>query len=227
MSKIFIPANKPEDWKVFLADPKHWKTGYSAKSLAHCWQEANGFPKGVRRVFQESEIDIFKNIELLLAFPEYKVPLVGGLRSSQNDIFILAKGGGELIAIAVEGKVAEDFGQTVAEWSLKKDEKTNKEQRLRFLLQELRLESIPENIRYQLIHRSASAIIEARRFNAKNALMLIHSFSQIYEHFDDYNQFLSLFKLRGEKDKLVGPVNINGVNLFFSWIRGDKVYLAK
>jgi hypothetical protein len=35
MSKIFIPANKPEDWKSLLAEPdKHWKTGYSAKTLA-------------------------------------------------------------------------------------------------------------------------------------------------------------------------------------------------
>ena len=227
MSKIFIPTNKPEDWKVFLADTKHWKTGYSAKSLAYCWQEADDFPKCVRSIFQKSGIDIFKNIELLLAFPEYKVPLVGGLRSSQNDIFVLAKGDGQLIAIAVEGKVAEDFGQTVAEWRLKKDEKTNKGQRLKFLLQELCLESIPENIRYQLIHRSASAIIEAKKFNIKNALMLVHSFSQTYEHFEDYNQFLSLFGLVSGKDSLTGPINLNGINLFFGWIKGDKRFLLK
>ncbi len=227
MSKIFIPANKPEDWKMFLADPKHWKTGYSAKSLAYCWQEADDFPKCVRRVFQKSGIDIFKNIELLIAFPEYKVPLVGGLCSSQNDIFILAKGKDQLISIAVEGKVSENFGPTVAEWRLKKDEKSNKQQRLKFLLQELCLERIPKNIRYQLIHRSASAIIEAKKFNTKNALMLVHSFSQTYEHFEDYNQFLVLFGLSGGKDSLSGPVNINGIDLFSGWVKGDKIFLSK
>jgi len=34
MNKIFIPANKPENWKPLLAEPnKHWKTGYSAKGF--------------------------------------------------------------------------------------------------------------------------------------------------------------------------------------------------
>ena len=51
MSKIFIPANKPEDWKTLLAEPdKHWKKGCSARALAYCWQEADGFPESVRNV---------------------------------------------------------------------------------------------------------------------------------------------------------------------------------
>jgi hypothetical protein len=34
MSKIFIPANKPEDWIPLLAKrEKDWKTGHSAKAL--------------------------------------------------------------------------------------------------------------------------------------------------------------------------------------------------
>ena len=77
MGKIFVPAKSPEDWKSLLADPdKHWETGYSAKALAYCWQEANDFPKSVKALFKKSGIDIFKNIELLLAIPEYKVPLL-------------------------------------------------------------------------------------------------------------------------------------------------------
>ena len=49
MSKFFIPANNPEDWKLLLAEPgKHWKDGYSAKSLAYCWQGADDFPKFVK-----------------------------------------------------------------------------------------------------------------------------------------------------------------------------------
>lgn len=227
MSKIFIPTNKPEDWKVFLADPRHWKTGFSARSLAYCWQEADDFPKCVRSIFKKSGVDIFKDIELLFAFPEYKVPLAGGQRSSQSDIFILAKSGQQLITIAVEGKVAEDFGQTVDEWRLKKDERTHKEERLKFLLQEICMGNVSGNVRYQLLHRSASAIIEAKRFNAKNTLMLIHSFSQTYEHFEDYSKFLSLFGLIGEKDNLAGPININGINLFFGWAKGDKKFLLK
>ena len=51
MSGIYIPALKPEDWSRFLAEPKHWKKGYSAMSLAMCWQEADGFPDSVTAVF--------------------------------------------------------------------------------------------------------------------------------------------------------------------------------
>jgi hypothetical protein len=41
MNNILIPASNPEDWKKFLADPeKHWKKGYSARTLAYCWQNS-------------------------------------------------------------------------------------------------------------------------------------------------------------------------------------------
>jgi hypothetical protein len=105
MNRIFIPANNPEDWKPLLAKPnKHWKTGYSAKALAHCWQEADGFPESVKEVFEKSGKKLFQSIEMLFAFPEYKVPLPGGSRPSQNDIFILAKGDDQLISINGRGK---------------------------------------------------------------------------------------------------------------------------
>lgn len=133
MNKIFIPTRKPEDWQPFLAEPKHWKTGYSAKTLAYCWQEANDFPESVRKVFRKSGIELFQNIKLLLAFPEYKVVLPGGARPSQNDIFILAKGNDQLVSIMVEGKVSEPFGDTMAEW--RKDNSEGKEKRLKFLLE--------------------------------------------------------------------------------------------
>ncbi len=229
MNKIFIPANKPEDWKSLLAEPdKQWQTGYSAKALAHCWQEADGrFPESVVKVFRKSGVELFKNIELLLAFPEYKVPLPGGARSSQNDIFILAKGNDQLVSIMVEGKVSEPFGKTIAEWREKNSE--GKHTRLKFLLKELGLDENKQidDIRYQLLHRTVSAMIEAKKFNAKNALMLVHSFSKVDESFKDYSQFLSLFALNAEHNSLVCGKNINGIDLYFSWVKGDEKYLDK
>lgn len=228
MNKIFIPANKPEDWKSLLAEPdKHWKTGYSAKALAYCWQEANGFPECVRNVFKKSEIELFQNIELLLAFPEHKVLLPGGLRPSQNDIFILAKANNQLVSITVEGKVSEPFGKTITEW--REDNSEGKHIRLKFLLDKLGLEENKQidTIRYQLLHRTASAIIEAEKFKAENALMLVNSFSQSNEWFEDYGQFLALFNLNAEPDSLAFAKNINGIDLYFSWVKGDEKYLDK
>jgi len=227
MDKIFIPANKPDDWKSLLAKPdKHWRSGYSAKTLAYCWQEADGFPEYVKSVFRNSEIELFQNAELLLAFPEYKVPLPGGRRASQNDIFILAKGNSQLISIMIEGKVSEPFDKTIAEWKSVKGK--GKQTRLNFLCDTLQLDKEQiDRIRYQLLHRTASAIIEAKRFNAQNALMLVHSFSQSDEWFEDYSQFLALFGLNVKPDSLVFAKNINGIDLYFSWVRGDKKYLHK
>ncbi|GAB4582074.1 MAG: hypothetical protein Fur0022_48270 [Anaerolineales bacterium] len=51
----------------------------------------------------------------------------------------------------------------------------------------------PLNIRYQLLHRTASAIIEAKQLNARYAMMIVHSFSTEHKWFSDYQDFLDLF----------------------------------
>lgn len=217
MNRIFIPTNKPEDWKA----------GYSAKALAYSWQEAHDFPETVRKVCKKSGIELFKNVELLLVFPECQVPLPGGSRPSQNDIFVLAKASNQLISITVEGKASEPFGDTVAEW--RKDSSEGKRKRLKFLLKELELEDNKEinTIRYQLLHRTASALIEANKFRAPNALMLVHSFSQSNEWFSDYGQLLALFGVDAQTDSLVFAGNINTIDLYFGWVKGDKEYLDR
>ncbi|MFC1990183.1 DUF6946 family protein [Chloroflexota bacterium] len=222
MSKYFIPANTSEDWKQLLADPeKQWKTGYSAKSLAYSWQKREDFPNPVKRVFLDSGINLFQDIELLMAFPEWKVPLPGGRRASQNDIFVLARGSNQLISIMVEGKMQESFDKIVSEW--KSGRSKGKQTRLSYLCDLLRLDKENvDHIRYQLLHRTASAIIEAKRFNAQNAMMLVHSFSkeseQGNEGFQDYCKFVSLFKLRGRMNSLTSPRNIGGIRLYFGWV---------
>ncbi len=229
MSKFYLPASNPEDWKSLLADPdKHWKTGYSAKALAYAWQEAGDFPRSVKRVFKNSGIKLFQDIEMLIALPEYKVPLPGGRRASQNDIFILAKGNDQLISIAVEGKVDESFGEVIADWKLK--DQGGKGERLKYLCDVLQLnEDKINHIRYQLLHRTASAVIEAKKFNAENALMLVHAFKKTEENYDqslyDYCQFLELFDAEGKPDSIVLSKKIDGINLYFGWVKGNKRYL--
>ena len=180
----------------------------------------------MRNVFLKSEIELFQKIELLLAFPEYRVPLPGGSHPSQNDIFILAKGNCQLVSIMIEGKVSEPFGETIAEWM--KNCSEGKQKRLKFLLNKLQLKNNQiDAIRYQLLHRAASSIIEAERFKAENALILVHSFSQDNEGFDDYCQFLDLFDLRGEIDSLAFAKSTHGIDLYFGWVKGEEKYLDK
>ena len=225
MDKIYVPTKTPEDWKALLAEPnKQWKPGFSAMELAYCWEKANGFPECVKKTFNNSGIPIFEKAELLFAFPEYRVRLPGGERSSQNDIYVIAKGDGNLISIMVEGKVEESFDKTIFEWSNEASLNSGKPERLHYLLDKLSLTNNQvQKIRYQLLHRAVSAIIEAERLGTKNALMLIHSFSKSDNHFTDFEQFVKLFGLTAVKNSIVGPYQTNGINVYFGWVCGRTV----
>ncbi|MCA1795546.1 MAG: hypothetical protein LC660_17055, partial [Desulfobacteraceae bacterium] len=136
MTCIYIPAKGPEDWARLLADPvKHWRTGYSARTLAYSWQSADGFPAEIKAAFSENEF--LSDIQLLIAIPEHKVPLVGGSTPSQNDIWALARTSSGLVSIALEGKVSEPFGPTLSEWLAGGSQ--GKVARLAFLRRELNL----------------------------------------------------------------------------------------
>ena len=225
MSKILIPANGPADWQKFLAEPaKQWKRGYSARTLAHSWHDANGFPKEVHAALAAAVP--FRDIELLIAIPEHKVPLppVRG-HASQNDIWVLARCATGLVSIAVEGKVGEPFGQTVSEWMSAPT--PGKKKRLDFLVSVLCPGSaLLGDIRYQLLHRTASAIIEANRYCARHAVLMVHSFSQDDQWFEDYAKFVRLFGAVGTRNKVVTAEDREGVCLHFAWVRGNEKYLS-
>jgi hypothetical protein len=225
MSNIYIPAQEPEDWKQLLADPeKQWKEGYSAHALAHCWQNADGLPEEVHAVLTGSGIPTLESPELLIGLPEHRVPLPGGTTPSQTDLWVLARVGSELISIAVEGKVSESFGPTLGRWL--QDASSGKQKRLKYLAQKLGLSlPLPDTIRYQLIHRTASAIIEAERFNAAGAMLLVHSFSQSDDWFEDYARFVALFGAEAAPNTAVEGKETEPIRLYFAWVRGSENYL--
>jgi hypothetical protein len=219
--KIYLQATKPEDWKQFLAEPIHWKYGYSAMSLAYCWQEADGFPTAVKKLFKDSGIKLFQDIEVLLALPEHKVSLPHRGPASQNDLFILAKGADQLISITVEGKALESFGDLVSDWK----KTSGREKRLYFLHNALGLQlSKVSDIRYQLIHRTVSALLEAKRFNATNALMLVHSFKENAQTLKDFLKFASLFNIEAEPNSINKADTLGGIDLYLGWVNDHTKY---
>jgi hypothetical protein len=125
----------------------------------------------------------------------------------------------------VEGKVSESFGKTVVKW-LGNDPSNGKLERLEFLISDLQLNQDEVlNIRYQLLHRTVSAMLEAKNINAPNALMLVHSFSDSYLGFEDYLEFARLLGLQADKEVIVGPVLLNGINVYFGWVTRDLEFL--
>ena len=221
MKRIYIPTSSPDDWQQFLAEPeKQWRSGFSAKELAISWEKANGFPSEFQEVLSKVDNSDLRNLELLLAIPEYPVDLPGGRRPSQNDLFVLARTEKQqLVSITVEGKVAEPFGDALEKWL--KNASKGKQVRLQYLCEVLGLPSnVPAGIRYQLLHRTASAIIEAKRFNASYAMMVVHSFSTEHKWFEDYQAFLSLFGVSGQVNKIVKLTNREGLIVYAGWVVG-------
>jgi hypothetical protein len=110
VAALLVPTQSHEDWRRLLARPdRHWKAGFYAMTLARSWEAAGGFPPEVREMFRLSGEPQLNAIEPLLVIPEYQIPLPGGKRASQTDVFLLARPSGGLVTIAVEGKVDEPF----------------------------------------------------------------------------------------------------------------------
>jgi hypothetical protein len=237
-SRILVPSAGAEDWKRFLAEPeKHWRTGYSAKALASCWEAADGFPASVQALFDASPFEELHRLEMLLGIPEHRVPLPGGSRASQTDLFVLARARDGLAAIAVEGKVSEPFGPRVREWlaptpsSIEGEPdippSSGKRERIEFVCSNLGLaEEDVADARYQLLHRTVSALIEAERFGARHAVMLVHSFSPMSEWFDDYKRFAALLGADGKQGELVRVRVPGDVRLYLGWATGEASYLT-
>jgi hypothetical protein len=181
----------------------------------------------VQQLFSQSQVPAFRQVELLLAMPEHQVsmPPRSG-HPSQNDLFALGKAGDDqLIAITIEGKVSEPFGPTVSEWNAKASR--GKTERLAFIREQLGLtDELPAHIRYQFLHRTTSAVMEARRFNARNAAMIVHSFNQDDLWFDEYANFLALFGISAcTPGQLSFLKETHGINLYSRWARGSAIFL--
>lgn len=226
MPRILQFTKGPQDWQALLADPqKHWRTGFSARTLAHCWEASNGLPPEVERVFTSATDPLLVEFSPILAVPEFKVPLAGGDRPSQNDIFVLGRSKAGPVSVMVEGKVSESFGPTIAEWP--SEASPGKEERFSFLLRTLGLaDGMNAALRYQLFHRAASAILEGERYRAAAAVMLVHSFSERRAGWQDYEAFLQLFGVRAQAEVIQRLSGAQSVPLFAAWVPGDGKFLT-
>ena len=222
MRRIFVPSHGAEDWRRCLADPeKHWRDGYSAKCLAECWEAAEGLPPEVAALFDRPEGTESRDPELLLAIPEYQVHIPGGGHPSQTDLFVLMRTAGGLMTVAVEGKVAEAFGPTLGEW--RQDFTAGKKRRLGYIQEALGIEGdLGDHVRYQLLHRMASAVHEAVRFGATAAALVVHSFSAERAGFDAYSAFTGLFGADAQGGALVRLGEPKGIRMLCGWAQGGS-----
>lgn len=224
--RILIPTQSYADWQRLLAKPdRHWKAGYSAMTLARAWEaaEPQGFPPEVASVLASAAAPELANLSLLIAIPEYQVPLPGGDRASQTDVLAIGRGPEGLVAVAVEGKVDEPFGPTVDQKHAEMSQGV--EERLQFLSHCLELPTqIPGPIRYQLVHRTASALLIAQQFCASAAVMLVQSFSPTNKWFEDFEAFATLFEVQPRVGELAAIGQRRDIPMFIGWCRGNRQF---
>jgi len=217
MSRILVPSAGPESWQALLAKPElHWATGYSARTVAHSWEAAAGLPPEVGALLTP----VFGPVDLLFAIPERKTPLPGGRRESQSDVFALVRHAEGLVACTIEGKVDEPFGPTVAEFRVGMS--PGKAERIDYLCKLLGIDECPGEIQYQLLHRTASALIEAERFFAHDAAMIVHSFSPEMRWFEAFRGFCGLLGHDAEPGKPTLVTVPSGKRLLLGWACGDQ-----
>lgn len=217
MMKILVPSHGPLDWQKLLADPKkHWRAGFSAMAAATSWEAARGLPPEIQEILGH-------DAELVFAIPEHKVPLPGGRRESQCDVFALVRTPSMTIALAVEAKVSEPFDRTIDAWFA--DGSPGKQRRLAAICDLLGCPTPPGHLRYQLFHRTAAAIVEAARMHAGAAAMIVQSFSPHHRWFEDFAAFCTFLGVEPMRSAPMTRPLPDGRDLILGWAIGDSAFL--
>ena len=190
-------------------------------STAYAWENADGMPKEVASLFIHADDPAIRDASLALAIPEYKVALAGGSRPSQNDVFAVLTSCGGLISVMVEGKAREGFDVRLGVWK-KRTSPQGVKARLADIAENTGIATqIPDDIRYQLLHRTASAVIEAKRFHAPYAVMIVQSFvtDDTENHYSDFCAFVRLYGKEATKGRLIELATSKGCKLFAASIQ--------
>ena len=223
MSRFFYAHEiaRPEEVIPYLAKQEcHWKKGRSAYELAHSWIDAEGIPASVRSVLDTCPD--YAGACLVEGLFERDVDLRTPGHPSQTDLLAYVKLAHGNAVIAVEGKVNEPFGELVSTWNTGTP---GKECRLKALCRSLGLKAADVgNIRYQLLHRTASAIYEAQRYRTTRALMLVHSFSPTDTSFEDFRAFADLTETPVPTVNQVSEEReCEGVRLRLGWVKDQPL----
>ena len=225
MSRILSFTSGPQDWQKLLADKeKHWKKGYSARTLAHCWKQQMVFPP--RLTYHSLRVLIlYWQISLLflqslssrcpclaVCVPHKMISLYWPVHHlARYPLWLRAKSMNPSVPPSASGEMKHHPGKRSA---------------LRFLLRSLGLNTVPEDsIRYQLLHRAASAIITGEKYRAVAAVLVVHSFSQAHTGWSDYQAFTNLFGV----EAVVGTIQKLSISsslpLFGMWVVGNPSFL--
>ncbi len=90
-----------------------------------------------------------------------------------------------------------------------------------YLHQILQVERFDDFVRYQLLHRTASALLTARAFHAATAVMLVQAFGTPAERRADFEIFRLAMKATEVAPMLYQAPASGGPTLYLGWCDGD------
>jgi hypothetical protein len=159
------------------------------------------------------------DLQLLFAAPEWLVDLPGGSTRSATDVLALCRNATGLCVVAVEAKVLEAFGPTVAE--KRAEASPGQEARLKYLCALLGVAEFSGGIRYQLLHRAASALLIARDFHAPTSVMLVQAFDTPSDRKADFDAFGLALGATQVSPSVYRVPRSDSPSLYLAWCTGD------
>jgi hypothetical protein len=223
--------DKLDDW-IEVVGKKNWVPRHSAYELAHKWHGCRGLPASLSGVLRNSGVASLAGVKAEVCYVEKPVLLDTGRAPSMTDIMVYARNAKkEPVILGVEGKALEPFGARLFSWArgdkeLKRPQgapRRSRVRRLEFLAKHLGISSDPDSaIRYQLLHRTVSVVLESELYGTPAGLVAVQSFCEEGENWDDFCAFLSTLNLKKvNKNVLTGPACLGvGRNLpvYFLWL---------
>ena len=202
ISKDGRQIDSVETW-FELAPPKQglrqWVNGRSAKELAKAF-----CGDGLVKVPTELASLLHSNpslgpVEITEAWPEHKIPLDSFRGETRNaDLAALAEGRTGRIAVTVEAKADESFGNPIGTVLASASVRSNIPARIEALARSLygEPEAAAPDIRYQLLHGAVASLIFANEHHAVAAVFVVLEF---------HGRECSDKKLRRNADDLEDP----------------------
>jgi hypothetical protein len=222
MSRLHIATRGLCNWRERLARPdRQWKRGFSAFEAAVSWELAatnkSGLPVPIDKLFRENNYD---QPILIFAVAEHKVDLPGGTAASQSDVWAVVKTTAGILSLTVEAKANEAFGNEILERCLvggKTDESiSNRKKRWDHIRLHLPKSDCFPQVRYQMLHRCAASVIEAKRFGFLHAAFIVQAFNTPAKSFQDYVLFCEALQVPATRGGMA-TTSIEGISVSIGW----------
>lgn len=225
MKRIVVPTRTGSDWQPLLAQPeRHWKKGASAMTVAASWEGAgSALPSEIAAALNLCGSACVADLRLIIARPEWEVALEGGETTSNTDVLAICRNDVGLCVMAVEAKVHEGFGPLVGQ--KRAEASVGQSARVAYLERLLQVERFADGIRYQLVHRTASALLTAQEFYAGTAVMMVQAWDAPSARQDEFKAFCSAMRGKQLSPLVFALPDFERPKLFVAWCNGDPKFL--